>query len=468
MALRAGVCPTTMLNAVRLFRKAGVIASCRAASFPAIRSLHVAKRPEGHGIAPPQDRASEICAEICRRIADGVYRAGEPLPTAKELAKYHGTGYTTLQKALQRIESAGLVTRCRHRYQVRPSAHARRGSSIILIIPISRIASGIHSMTPHAQEFINSLEQECASRNVHLITESKFALLNASSHHRIRKIAGATTPLGAIVWTLSDHSFDARMAEMLLPLKLPLCLFNPVKPLPYDGAFAKRYPLTRVFNAVIDAAYGEEIGRFLLKLGHRHVALFGPPQAESVSVRLEGCAKVLAITGVCKTYRYCVDRAAMTATKAMTRAQTGNLERLRLRYTQALQDHGVPFSFHPNNTAVTVADARGDYEPLFARAVRERDVTAWVCTSDVVAILALEYCHTMKIRVPQRLSIVSFDDSPVAFENMLTSYNFNMPAAARRMVDYLLASPARRADVPYLSTIAGYIKERDTTAPPPR
>jgi len=95
-----------------------------------------------------------------------------------------------------------------------------------------------------------------------------------------------------------------------------------------------------------------------------------------------------------------------------------------------------------------MAEVYAQLSALLTQALDKHDITAWVCDSDFVAILALDFAHTHGIRVPEHISIVGFDDSPGAASAGLTRYNFDLPSVARALVQNVLGSsgpPVQRA-----------------------
>lgn len=52
-----------------------------------------------------------IARELRQAIADGHFRAGERLPTEREMAEHYGTSRASVRTALREIEAAGLISR---------------------------------------------------------------------------------------------------------------------------------------------------------------------------------------------------------------------------------------------------------------------------------------------------------------------------------------------------------------------
>ena len=117
--------------------------------------------------------------------------------------------------------------------------------------------------------------------------------------------------------------------------------------------------------------------------------------------------------------------------------------------------------------------ARKRYRTGILSALSLRGVTAWVVENDQLAFVVLEVLRSRGVRVPERISVVGFDDEPDAFGVGLTTYNYNVSAYVDAMVDYILGGlSSRHLRGHGLTEIPGYVVERSScdpvpSAPPP-
>lgn len=81
---------------------------------------------------------------------------------------------------------------------------------------------------------------------------------------------------------------------------------------------------------------------------------------------------------------------------------------------------------------------RPECTPLFKKALDDPKITAWVCASDPVGLLALDFLKSRGKQVPRQISVVSVDDCYDAFQAGLTSYNFNVPMLLSRTLDFIV------------------------------
>jgi LacI family transcriptional regulator len=135
-------------------------------------------------------------------------------------------------------------------------------------------------------------------------------------------------------------------------------------------------------------------GRHLLEMGHRRIAFFGGPEAmHSTRARLAGVRRAITDAGGEVSDVYC-----------------------------------------------------GEYSPEHGRACAERlmatksAATALLVSSDQIMIGALEIFRRAGVRIPERLSVIGFDDiAPfILFDPPLTSIRQPVEAMGRRAVDLLV------------------------------
>jgi DNA-binding LacI/PurR family transcriptional regulator len=78
-------------------------------------------------------------------------------------------------------------------------------------------------------------------------------------------------------------------------------------------------------------------------------------------------------------------------------------------------------------------------KPLFEKALRDRSITAWVMANDFAATMAIDYLKGCNIKIPDDLSIISFDNTLDAMEYQLTSYDFNNHGIISLILRFILA-----------------------------
>jgi DNA-binding LacI/PurR family transcriptional regulator len=97
--------------------------------------------------------------------------------------------------------------------------------------------------------------------------------------------------------------------------------------------------------------------------------------------------------------------------------------------------------------------------------IGRKKVSAAVAVNDAVAVPLIDYLKIKKVRIPDDFAVVSFDDSEIAFQYEITSYNFAFPAIAQNVLSFLIRPKASvYATSDQRMECEGFIVRRETTA----
>jgi DNA-binding LacI/PurR family transcriptional regulator len=84
-------------------------------------------------------------------------------------------------------------------------------------------------------------------------------------------------------------------------------------------------------------------------------------------------------------------------------------------------------------------------EPHFKETLRKKDVTAWICSNDLAAAVAMEYLKKHEVSVPEEISIISIDSSDDCILHGITAYELGHGRAGHLAAHYLLGDlPIKR------------------------
>jgi DNA-binding LacI/PurR family transcriptional regulator len=102
---------------------------------------------------------------------------------------------------------------------------------------------------------------------------------------------------------------------------------------------------------------------------------------------------------------------------------------------------------------------------LFKQAHQARDCTAWVAANDNMALRSIRFLKEKGVAIPDEISIIGFDNLPqLAFENRLTSYDFNVGGIIHRMLWFILRPDRVQGEMNKLIVeVEGLLIERETT-----
>jgi DNA-binding LacI/PurR family transcriptional regulator len=77
--------------------------------------------------------------------------------------------------------------------------------------------------------------------------------------------------------------------------------------------------------------------------------------------------------------------------------------------------------------------------PLFKNALNDTGITAWLMANDYAGTLAIDYLKEQKVKIPEDVSVIAFDNTIDAMEYQLTSYDFNNNGIVNLMLRYILS-----------------------------
>jgi LacI family transcriptional regulator len=144
---------------------------------------------------------------------------------------------------------------------------------------------------------------------------------------------------------------------------------------------------------------------------------------------------------------------------------TSTGERREAALREALEDHGVAISSrYAQHGPFDFESGSAGAHRLLSLAERP---TAIVCGNDVVALGALNAARELDIAVPDEVSIIGFDDLPVASWPIvrLTTVAFDLEAMARAAASLLVRRLEAGDDPPFETvTFSSRLVQRDTLA----
>lgn len=432
-------------------------------------------RPARTEAGPKWQRLSQ---QLRRDILDGRFQAGSQLPATKSLLEMYGVCHQTLSRALRALTAEGVLHQeCRrHRVALR-QGRTRHGNAVV-VCAASDDFGNVSLTTARTFPLLQELRTECFRANVELRLqpmERRFFLKpNIENAAALLSAQGERNDLlGGIL--LSTNLPDRTVADTFAwfaESRLPLATLDENDTLPVQF---RRHRAAHYLAMSTTPVSGRVVGRFLLSQGHRRVAYISPHDAEWTRNRFAGLCEAFADAGL------------RDGARSFTLAGTDNRSEQSQEHKQALLNdigravhtHAHALGIDQHDTAVLVKTLSNDVETrtreyavrardeeLFEQALAHDDITAWVACNDSVGLHALSYLSRRGIPVPDRLSVVGFDDSLEAYQGKLTSYNFNSLATARSLMNHVL-NPSLRRTVPRVLSpeIEGFVTPRASTRP---
>ncbi len=477
LADMAGVSPVTMHHAIGRLKGEGVLSGERG------HRAKIASREPGLSDwayrapwpAEPFENMKtwqRIAAAVERDIVNNVYAGGTRLPFLKELSYRYGTTSRTVRKALQYLCAEHIVEPRGRGYRV-PSPMKTRERTTVAILVYSR--DGYLVMSEFGEEFVRAMEQRCAQAKVGLMVigcfmdNGRIACYDRDTNRRVA--LGSLSGMAGCIYMISIPSaIHLRLIHEIRRIEVPLGILDEI------GMWDTRSNLPsgrrlRVFRAGAPERAGEDIARFLLELGHRSVAFFSPFHKEVWSQRrYRGIARVYTTAGPpSRLHAFTSIKAFMDPGRIAEGIRRCGLDRF-LDYMEHHVHPGLRY-----NISSLIIDRR-HWELLcglvevqewlkqrFEEALADPEITAWVLVNDHAASYAHDILARRNITPPQRVSLISFDDSLAALRKGITSYNFNAAAHASAMLDHLLRPFASGARAGRVKELKGSIIQRRTS-----
>jgi hypothetical protein len=480
----AGVGDAAMLKAVHRLRREGRLDVTRKRGI---------RRVVDPGVSPAADDRSQprrlprtwekLRDRIGTDVLLGTYPMGTVMPQPKQLRIRYGVSYRTLKKALDALVRQGVASPHGRTYRI-PTVSPGQGSSTVVLLARGFPDGRLWPSSPRVPANLQFLESECVRLGLKL-ARLPFYYVEADMHIRDRDVGSFVEPtdegtvLGYLLWIAGmEREHLSALMRRLVSLGKPVSLLFEATE---AGLRAEvlRNPLVRTCSMALSPQAGYDVGRHLLSLGHRKVAYVSPVHGGHVSqARLAGLRESFRAAGlsegVCSsTLDTFPDHRGLLMSWEEVRSEidallTGHMNG-PARGNPALQHTLSQVSRHIEG-AVRVEAQRSAVHPLLDSALADRDVTALVGDNDWTALACMHYLREKGVRVPGDLSVVGFDNSPDAFAQELTSYDFGGAAMVRAMLSHVLAprlsAPRSRTFEPI--EIDGFVSVRRSTAAPAR
>ncbi|MBD3322421.1 MAG: GntR family transcriptional regulator [Chitinivibrionales bacterium] len=468
IAASAGLSPETIRKALAYYREKGILRSAPGRGIILGDTIEaVPAFPVSHKQPPPKQLTWQKALTLLKSdIMAGAFGWDMALPSLKELQRRYGISYRTLKKVLDSCTDERLLVAYGRQYKTFSPGVETSGLRIIVIGQGQKdrsIARGIDG-----NQFIQTLEHICTKSRIKLevyasyINDGSVNLIDTATGKQ-RSIDASDDIIGFIFIAIGPQIKADIRKSLPSRQELDAQLFNPVLRLlwhckknvaiyTHDQRFVvpgiiSKSPLFQIFCISATGKSAYHVARFLISKGHKRVAYICPFHKAGWSVnRLALLRKVFAETEMAG---------------ALSEAVLPEYEELMAVYQEAQQFYDIKPLIHAfaawkeSNKALAIPHMEHAVNTLFERQrlldtlynrlvpklqliAQDKSITAWICANDGIAEMVLKFLHQQRINLPNDLSLISFDDSPIALDKRLASYNFNVPSVAQLIFQYLL------------------------------
>ncbi|MBD3320799.1 MAG: GntR family transcriptional regulator [Chitinivibrionales bacterium] len=383
---------------------------------------------------------------IRKDILTGQYSESQALPTIKELSAHYGTSYRTAKRAINALCKDGILQVEGRSYHIVQSQPLQSQSKIVLIAQCDTTGRLLLSSVNEA--WFRVIEDVCATSRARFETigylggDDEFAFISDDGTHR--ELPSGDRILGHLMIITNNEPNKEEVIRRLSHHKKPLAVLD------LAGGWSlpsrMQWPQIRIFSAAVLPSAARDVARFLLELDHRRVAYISPyHKAQWSHVRLEGIVDIYKNADL--------PDGVVPVTFTQPQGFYRSTAKLKANLTDLFEFHkewtrGMPEEYRRvldpifidliPNRSLYVAELNYFLRSLFRKALADREITAWICANDQVAIAAYDYCRAHGVAIPERLWIIGFDDSYEALERGITSYNFNIRGIIHAMIGYIL------------------------------
>lgn len=442
------------------------------------------RRPRPQGAARPPASASQgaglrkwerLRLEIERDLLRGSYRQGEAVPSMKEMQGRYGVCYSTLRKALRALERA-------ESWPPRSGPEqAPRARQYVVYLCWGDENGNQNFGQPFDHEYLTALRSAGENLNLDLAVA---VYVYKGKGLRLVTPPGASAALpklceravGFLVRTTCPRDVCADLLPLLERHGKPIAVLDEAGSPALPG-LARGNRLIKVFRPTISEASGEIMARHLVSMGHRHVAVISPYRDDIWSRnRMGGLAATLRRADPAAVpVEYTLSMPNQRRDQALERRAEGLLRRSLLRAPgwkaplPSLKGIAARLQAEIHHAArrERILEA---LEPYLEKALKRKDLTAWVAIDDETAMLILDFLGRRGLQVPRDISLVGFDDSAEGARRDLTSYNFDFERINHYILRFLLdPSRTERAESDGLRRPEGRVVKRGSVRRrPPR
>jgi DNA-binding LacI/PurR family transcriptional regulator len=398
-------------------------------------------------------------------ILAGEFPAGTLLPPAAKLQIRFNACFRTVRRALASLEHDRVIDRSGGRYKV-PLAGSSRSSLEVVFFNegASEINEGFNAMIQMSEQHVSRLGMRL-TRFEHSYSEP----FDSIELHRVMQrdsVAGCLLDM----WGTGTPDREKNFISLLTTL---YSIGKPLVIMDHVGDFEPPEPLRSSKRAMVVAiagrVAGEDVGRYLIGAGHRRIAFIAPTFEQDWSRRrLAGVKRAVTSSGLDES-AVSEHRGAplmgvspiVCAVAGLSRSDmldlfTPNLreeevdqlierrpalaQQLRMgdddiARTRALADMALalgrfgPFAGRLRadiNEFIGIPFHPRFHKPVLQPILADRSVTAWVCATDGIGFAVMSFLRSESVPMPERVSVVGFDNSLTATALNFSSYDFDL------------------------------------------
>ena len=475
MARMSGISQRTLGKARDILRKESLIApqSRRFYRVCADEKIPPSAIEQGRSVSiAPDSKGSgwqRLTAQIEKDILTGRFSQTLQLPTIKELESMYQASYPTVKKALAYLCEKGLIKMGLRGYNLQQPSKRRMPYKVFLF-GAPQDGEFLH-MGMYEEQILFALEAELARAGISLHiwtfteTDNGLQFTNPATLETISRLPVDETVFGFIKIINVPHGYSQSLMQQLSSFRRPIALLDEIGMWKLEDSIAGA-PFVQIFNVTLSQKPGEQIARYLLAKGHTKIAFMAAsPEFAWSKIRYNAIAKTYQSAGFTDCVRY-YELTSSAAEKNIEQKYTlpmlKDLQHTASRHPQRVQREMkelLNIHLYPVNKAISM---RPRLEQLLRELMSEGEVTA-IVFAESCATMTVDYCRRKGIRIPNDISIISFDDSIERLRYRITSYNFNISGTVTAVINFILQRGMfGRKQSPQIFEVDGFVVERES------
>ncbi|MBN1600681.1 MAG: substrate-binding domain-containing protein [Chitinispirillaceae bacterium] len=394
-----------------------------------------------------------ITDKLYKDIVSGRFTTNEKLPSCKEMQLLYGVSFTTLKKSLSLLVEEQILEHRSNGYYI-PSLTGSTGHARIVAIGCGW-ESGKIWVDYQDKNYFRTVESECIRMNVQLDVVVHYRNLGRLqfSHSATSKEYDLEdrTILGYIFIVANLDSNPEEVLERLVRLRRNVAVLDVVGGWNIPQC-ARGNRHVQFFTTTASQLPAKRVAQYLLSKKHQKIAFFSPfHKALWSKRRLITLDEMFSRAGFSDgVLKFVHDKFAYQWDYLNKNEQNEDLRGLISEYTQWKKEtRGTVFKKFGNSgynivKYITEWNCASNeiYEkmrPLFEKALDDKSISAWVMANDFTATMAIDYLKERSVKIPENLSVISFDNTIDAMEYQLTSYDFNNSGIISVILRFILA-----------------------------
>jgi DNA-binding LacI/PurR family transcriptional regulator len=383
------------------------------------------------------------------------------LPLQKSLRDSYRIGHGTVRTALSALAAEGLIERAGSRYRVTRPLRSSGGGRSVHIVGCGLEATSTR-MDPWTLEIIAGVEH-----HVRDMGWEPPRYVTAERTGEGGNGLGAIDPGTVAGYIAVQHWATLPALRMTARAhQLPYVVVDPSDTYTAEASrtFTKDEPA--FWLCTDNRAAGHAMGAHLRSRGHRRIAFISqlpPSRHRWIECRLAGLSDFFAeIDGGLSVFTRTWPRESRSREEGAMLPEVGRLRRFyqgRKGLPAAVTTRVISDLFYLNSMVSAGIEA----EPLFAAALARKDITAWVCCNDALALIAREYLLHAGVGPGRDIALAGFDNTLHARASDVTSYDFALRELGYAAVQCLVRPQFFPTAARGVKRIPGGLVERGST-----